>query len=236
MKLNLTVDSKRLEAELQQLATYSECPEPPPAVTRVVFTDVDRQAREFFLRLCNEAGLVVRVDPIGNTYARWVGSEPSAPAVGTGSHIDAIPHAGLYDGTVGVLGGLEAIRTLQRSGYKPRRSIELVLFTSEEPTRFGIGCSGSRAMTGAISPESLGKLVDDQGDSYDLVRRRAGYEGDLKNVLLGSEYYHAWVELHIEQGPELEKQQIDIGVVSAIAAPASLIFTLRGEGGHAEPY
>ena len=81
---------------------------------------------------------------MGNTFARWIGSEPDCAAVGTGSHIDAIPHSGRYDGTVGVLGGLEAIRALQRSGLPAARSIELLLFTSEEPTRFGIGCLGSR--------------------------------------------------------------------------------------------
>ena len=77
---------------------------------------------------------------MGNTFARWIGAENALPALGTGSHMDALPNGGRYDGTVGVLGGLEAIRALQRSGFEPRRSIELLVFTSEEPTRFGIGC------------------------------------------------------------------------------------------------
>jgi N-carbamoyl-L-amino-acid hydrolase len=233
MTIQLAVDGTRLDAELRQLAEFSDCPEKPPAVTRVVFTDVDRQARDWLNGLFEEAKLQVTVDPIGNTFARWVGSDPAAPAVGTGSHIDAIPHAGMYDGTVGVLGGLEAIRVLQRAGYQPRRSIEVVLFTSEEPTRFGIGCSGSRLMSGAVSSEQIVKLRDNLGDDYDTVRKRAGYSGALEDVVLKSDHYHAWVELHIEQGPELEKKNLDIGIVSAIAAPASLVFTLRGEGGHA---
>ena len=88
---------------------------------------------------------------------------PSAPAVGTGSHIDAIPNAGKYDGVVGVLGGLEAIRALQQSGFRPRNSIELLIFTSEEPTRFGIGCLGSRLLSGTLSADSARKLTDNDG-------------------------------------------------------------------------
>lgn len=116
-------------------------------------------SRELFLRrtisapadgwgLAEAEGLAVREDAVGNTFFRWVGTEPDLPAIATGSHIDAVPHAGMYDGTVGVLGGLEAIRALKRSGLRPHRSIELVLLTSEEPTRFGLGCIGSRLYLG----------------------------------------------------------------------------------------
>lgn len=231
--IELKVDSQRLESELQTLAALSDCSEPPPAVTRVVFTETDLRARAYLESLYMEAGLTVRVDAIGNTFARWVGSEPVAPAVGTGSHTDAIPHSGMFDGTVGVLGGLEAIRALKRSGFMPKRSIELLMFTSEEPTRFGIGCTGSRAMAGVLSPSQLCELVDQAGDNYDVVRKRAGFHGELDQIRLPLDYYHAWIELHIEQGPELETLKTDIGIVSAIAAPASFIFTVQGQGGHA---
>jgi N-carbamoyl-L-amino-acid hydrolase len=139
----------------------------------------------------------------------------------------------MYDGTVGVLGGLEAIRALQRNGFQPKRSIELLMFTSEEPTRFGIGCSGSRAMSGALSVDQLRGLTDNAGDNFDVVRQRAGFVGSLEQVRLPKDYYHAWVELHIEQGPELERLGTDIGIVTAIAAPASLVLTVQGQGGHA---
>lgn len=227
------IDAGQLVRELLELAAISDCPEPPPAVTRVVFTETDLRAREYLKGLYEAAGLSVHVDPIGNTFARWEGSEPESPAVGTGSHCDAIPHAGLYDGTVGVLGGLEAIRALQRAGYRPRRSIDVIMFTSEEPTRFGVGCTGSRLMSGALSPEALAAFVDDAGDNYDTVRQRAGFSGDPAAARLGSDAYSAFVELHIEQGPELEAASLPIGVVTAIAAPATLEFSLEGEGGHA---
>ena len=231
--LNIEVNTDELVGRLQKLASISDCSEPPPAVTRVVFSKTDLAARKYLQSLYEAAGLEVRVDAIGNTFARWVGTEPNESAVGTGSHTDAIPHSGMYDGTVGVLGGLEAILSLKRAGFIPRRSIEVVMFTSEEPTRFGIGCTGSRAMANAITLEKLANLVDDAGDNYDVVRTRAGFSGTFESVRLREDYYHAWVELHIEQGPELEASSLDIGVVTAIAAPATYSFEVIGVGGHA---
>lgn len=202
-------------------------------MTRVVFTETDLRARAYLRSLYEAAGLNVRVDPIGNTFARWEGSDPTSAAIGTGSHCDAIPHAGMYDGTVGVLGGLEAIRALQAGGFQPRRSIEVVMFTSEEPTRFGVGCTGSRMMSGAMTPADLIALTDDDAKNYDTVRSEAGFSGDLAEVRLPTDHYDAFVELHIEQGPELEAAGLPIGIVTAIAAPATVEFTVTGEGGHA---
>ena len=128
--MDLYIDQRRLQMEIDALAGYSS--EPAPVVTRVVYSPADREARGYVKGLFREAGLVGREDAGGNTFARWVGSDPELAAVGTGSHIDAIPNAGKYDGVVGVLGGLEAIRALQRDGFQPRRSIELLLFTAEE--------------------------------------------------------------------------------------------------------
>ena len=227
----MKIQSAQLHDELERLATFSDAP--APAVTRVVFSAVDLEARAYVKDLCRAADLVVREDAVGNTFARWVGSEPKLPAVGTGSHIDAIPHAGRYDGTVGVLGGLEAIRTLQRSGIRPRRSIELILFTSEEPTRYGIGCLGSRLLSKTLDPAAAGQLKDREEKTLDQIRQEAGFGGSLADVPLAPGYYSAFIELHIEQGPLLERSKIPLGVVTAIAAPASLRIFLEGEGGHA---
>lgn len=227
----MDVDAERLTEQLEALARFSDAP--APAVTRVVYTDTDLNARTYLKTLIAEVGLTVREDALGNLFARWEGLEPDLPAVATGSHIDAIPNAGRFDGTVGVLGGLEALRALKRSGFTPRRSLELVLFTSEEPTRFGVGCFGSRAMAGVLSPTDLEALRGDDGLSVLGAAHQAGFTGDVTDIALKLGYYHAFVELHIEQGPRLEAAGVPIGVVSAIAAPATLRLTLTGSGGHA---
>ncbi|HLY63331.1 MAG TPA: M20 family metallo-hydrolase [Terriglobia bacterium] len=229
--MNLEIDSTRLQFEIEELALISEAE--PPVVTRVVFTPADLRARAWLIERCKSAGLAVRQDAIGNTFARWQGTSPTAQAVGTGSHIDAIPNAGRYDGVVGVLGGLEAIRALQRAGFHPKTSIELLLFTSEEPTRFGIGCLGSRLLSGTLSPQAAGSLTDPSGQSLEGARRAAGFMGELAEVKLPSGYYKAFVELHIEQGPVLERERVPLGVVTRIAAPASARVTIEGSGGHA---
>jgi ureidoglycolate amidohydrolase len=229
--MNLEIDRDRLLSEIEVLASFSDAP--APAVTRIVFTPTDLKARAWLRTRCEESGLTVRYDAIGNTFIRWNGSDPAAPVVGTGSHIDAIPNAGKYDGVVGVLGGLEAIRALQRSGFRSKNSIELLVFTAEEPTRFGLGCLGSRLLSGVLSPDTARKLTDKDGATIDEVRREAGFEGELEQVRLPSGHYKAFVELHVEQGPQLEREHIPLGIVTKIAAPASLRVSVEGSGGHA---
>jgi len=229
--VDLNVDIARTTAELDRLAQFSDVP--APAVQRVVFTPTDLAARRYLMELFAEAGLSVRVDPVGNIFARWEGTDPSLPAVATGSHTDAIPYSGKYDGTVGVLGGLEAIRALQKAKFKPNRSIELIMFTSEEPTRFAYGCLGSRMLSGQFPPNAAAKLTDADGHNLDDVRQSAGFTGSLADVRLKPGHYSAFAELHIEQGPLLERANLDIGAVTAIAAPAALRVRYTGPGGHA---
>ncbi|KAL5195722.1 Ureidoglycolate hydrolase [Glycine soja] len=174
------------DSPIDELAAFSDSP--APSVTRVLYTDKDVLGRRYVKTQMELAGLSVREDAVGNIFGRWDGVEPELAAVATGSHIDAIPYSGKYDGVIGVLGAIEAIRVPKRSGFKPRRSLEVILFTSEEPTRFGIGSLGSRLLAG---------------------------------------------KLHIEQGPILEDEGISIGIVTAIAAPASLTVEFEGNGGHA---
>ena len=179
---------------------------------------------------------------MGNIFGRWEGSEPELGAVGSGSHTDAIPKAGMYDGVVGVVGPIEAIRALKAAGFRPKRSIEALMFTSEEPTRFGFGCVGSRAMAGVLDPAKLAAaadVMDLEGGSFAKAACAAGYGGCdgheemVAATKLPEGYYSSFVELHIEQGPSLEAEGVDIGVVTAVAAPAALNIEFTGDGGHA---
>jgi ureidoglycolate amidohydrolase len=226
------IDGARLQRQIDELAAISAAP--APVVTRVLFSEADLRARVFVKKLCREIGLAVREDAVGNIFARWQGRDVKLPPVATGSHIDAIPNAGRYDGVVGVLGAIEAIRALQSANAQPKHSIELIVFTAEEPTRFGIGCLGSRMLAGAITLDKAAALRDPDGKSLEELREAADFGGqDLRNVRLAPKSYSAFVELHIEQGPLLEQENVPIGVVEKIAAPGTLRVQLAGVGGHA---
>ncbi|XP_074281830.1 ureidoglycolate hydrolase [Silene latifolia] len=231
----LSVDVQSLMNQIDELATLSDSP--PPSVTRVLYTDQDIAARRYIKNLMGLSGLSVREDTIGNIFGRWDGYEPELAAVATGSHIDAIPYSGKFDGVVGVLGAIEAINVLKKAGFKPKRSLEVIMFTSEEPTRFGISCLGSRLMAGSETLEkALKSTFDSQNVSFLDAARYAGYarnQDDLSGVLLEKGSYAGFVELHIEQGPILEAEGISIGIVTAIAAPASIKVDFEGDGGHA---
>ena len=231
MNLVLIPDRARLLGELDELAAISE--NPPPVVTRVLFSEADLRGRAYVKNLCREAGLSLREDAVGNIFARWAGADPQLPAVATGSHIDAIPNAGKFDGVVGVLGAIEAFRALRKAGLQPDRSLELIVFTAEEPTRFGLGCLGSRLLGGVLAPQKAESLADRDGKTLEDWRGQAGYHDSLDSVPLAKDSYAAFVELHIEQGPVLERENLAIGVVEKIAAPSTLRMQLTGEGGHA---
>lgn len=231
----LSVDSSSLQKQIDELASFSDSP--APSVTRILYSEKDVLARRYIKNLMGLSGLSVREDAVGNIFARWVGSEPDLSAVSTGSHIDAIPYSGKYDGVVGVLGAIEAINVLKRSGFKPKRSLEIIMFTSEEPTRFGISCLGSRLLAGSEAlARTLKQTVDNHNISFLEAARFAGYANnheDISSVFLEEGSYSAFVELHIEQGPLLEEEGISVGIVTAIAAPASIKIDFEGNGGHA---
>lgn len=232
---DLTVDSSRLRQQIDELASFSDSSS--PSVTRILYTESDIKARRYIKNLMDASGLVVREDGVGNIFGRWEGRDSTAAGIATGSHTDAIPFSGKYDGVVGVLGAIEAINALNRTGFKPKRSIDIIMFTSEEPTRFGISCLGSRLLAGLPYMKALlERAVDKENISFPDAAAAAGYELALETVLevpLRENTYAAFVELHIEQGPILEEEGVAIGIVTAIAAPASLKVEFKGSGGHA---
>jgi len=233
---SLQVDAGKVVDQLVKLATFSD--DPNPAVTRILFTPADMEARKYVKQLMTEAELKIKEDPMGNIFGIWEGSAPELGMVLTGSHCDAIPLAGAYDGTLGVIGAIEALAALKRAGYQPKRSLAVLMFTSEEPTRFKLSCTGSRGLAGALPPEVLDSKLDENGTSFVEAANAVGYGGSdhadmLTRTKLPEGAVDYFVELHIEQGPLLEAEGLDIGVVSAIAAPAALEVRFYGDGGHA---
>jgi hydantoinase/carbamoylase family amidase len=162
-----------------------------------------------------------------------VGSDPSLPAIWTGSHFDTTLNAGAYDGVLGVLGAIVAVDQLRAAGYEPRATIEVIGFAGEEP-RFGAGCIGSRAMIGALSQAELNGMVDRNGISIAAAMQAVGLDPEqIADAEFDPAGVAAFVELHIEQGAILEQHGIGVGVVERIAAPHQLRVTFTGKPRHA---
>ena len=222
----------RLDDAIAELAEYNDDPA-AGGMTREVYTPTYAAALDRVAGWMEDVGLVVRLDAVGNLFGRWEGAEPGAPAVLTGSHVDTTLNAGRYDGVLGVLGAIEAVRLLRERGVAPRRPVELVAWAGEEP-RFGTGCVGSRAAAGTLTRGDLDALRDRGGTSMAAALRDAGFDPDrLGEAELDPAAVHALLELHIEQGAVLESSGDEIGVVTAIAAPHDFTLVLRGAATHA---
>lgn len=202
-----------------------------PGITRLAFSDEDRSAGEYIQNLMRHSGLTVRRDAFGNIIGRLEGTTPDAPAVATGSHLDTVPEGGRYDGVVGVVGGLAAIRRLAGEGPF-NHPLELIVFMAEESARFGFATLGSKAMAGAINA-GWTKAKDQAGITLPEALARCGIDlADAKAAVRNREEFKAFLELHIEQGPVLERAEKTIGIVEAIAAPTRLKVVVDGTAGH----
>jgi ureidoglycolate amidohydrolase len=222
----------RLEAAIQRLAEFNDDPG-AGGITREVFTPTYRRALDWVAERMREVGMETRLDAFGNLWGRWEGSDPGAPRVITGSHVDTTLNAGRFDGVLGVLGAIEAVRELRGEGFAPERSVEVVAFAGEEP-RFGTGCIGSRVVMGALGPDGAQKLRDRDGVSLAEALREFGLDPQrIGDAQLDASSVRAFVELHIEQGIVLESSGEQIGVVTAIAAPHDFRLILRGAATHA---
>lgn len=201
-------------------------------ITRLALSEEDLQARGYVTGLMQELGMSVRVDPIGNIIGRLNGTDDSAAPVVVGSHLDSVPEGGRYDGVLGVVGGLTAIRRIKAEGTT-KHPLELIVFTAEESSRFGFATMGSKAMAGIAEVRAWSKAKDAEGISFMEALTAAGLTSEeLTNASRVDEPIHAFVELHIEQGPILEDERLAIGVVEAIAAPTRLKIKVEGTPGH----
>jgi beta-ureidopropionase / N-carbamoyl-L-amino-acid hydrolase len=222
------VNRDRLWQDLMDMAKIGATPK--GGVARLALTDLDRQARDLFVSWCREAGCELRVDRIGNVFARRAGLDPDRPPVMTGSHLDTQPLGGKFDGIYGVLAGLEVIRTLNETRIDTLAPIDVVVWTDEEGARFGGGTIGSGAFAGRYDVETGLARTDNDGITVGEALAAIGYAGDAP---VGGYPVEAFFEVHIEQGPILERDGIPIGVVLGAQGARYFTVTVDGEEGHA---
>jgi N-carbamoyl-L-amino-acid hydrolase len=200
---------------------------------RTVLTgsDADQRAREFFVDQMEDLGMDVRVDPVGNICGRWTPETagPEAAPVAVGSHLDSVPEGGIFDGPLGVYGGLEAVRAIRESDAEPTRPLEVVAFTEEEGGRFDVGLLGSSVATGQRSVADALALADD-GTTLETYLDAIGFLGEDE---LAPESWNAFFEIHIEQGKRLEAAGVPAGVVTAINGLTNCEIHIEGRADHA---
>ena len=228
----MQVNQQRIMGRIEDLARFNATP--GEGVTRFSYSPQDAQARAYLMERFSELGLSVRVDPMGNLRARYEGTDPSLAPLWIGSHIDSVRHGGRYDGVVGVVGALEAVSVLRENGVRPRRSVEVVVFSEEEGSNFGTTMVGSKCLAGKLDLQGLEQLRTEDGRTCVQVAREFGlHPEEAARCRLRPGEVDAMVELHIEQGIVLDRKKIRLGVVGAIAGMVTIRVTVAGESNHA---
>ena len=226
----LKINGERLWASLMEMATIGATPK--GGVCRLALTDLDRQSRDRFVGWCKDAGCSVKVDQMGNIFARRPGRNNALAPVGTGSHLDTQPTGGRFDGVYGVLAGLEVIRTLNDLGIETERPVEASVWTNEEGSRFAPAMVASGVYAGVFTLDYGLSRTDAHGKTMGDELQRIGYAGTEP---MGGRDVHAFFEAHIEQGPILETEGQTIGVVTAAQGQRWYELTLTGQESHAGP-
>ncbi|MGJ7490911.1 Zn-dependent hydrolase [Variovorax sp. ZT4R33] len=230
----ISINGDRLWASLMSLAEIGGTP--AGGVARLALTDLDRQGRERVIGWAQEAGCTIRVDQIGNIFARRPGRENDALAVASGSHIDTQPTGGKFDGNYGVLAVLEVFRTLNDHDIQTRLPLEMAIWTNEEGSRFVPVMMGSGVYAGAFTLETALAAVDREGISVESALKAIGYAGDTPAaVSAGAPLFAAYFEAHIEQGPVLEDADVVIGAVTGALGQRWYDITVTGQEAHAGP-
>ncbi|BCG81241.1 Zn-dependent hydrolase [Mesorhizobium sp. 113-3-3] len=225
----IAIDARRLLGRIRELGAVGRDGE--GRLTRLAASDTDRQGRDLFVGWLRQAGLDVVIDRIGNIFGIWQTTDNAGEApLLIGSHIDTVIDAGIYDGCYGVLAGLEVIETLKASGVSPSRPLAVAAFTNEEGVRFSPDMMGSLVHAGGVDVEAALAAVGTDGSTLGQELARIGYAGEREP---GSLKPHIYVELHIEQGPVLEREGIPIGAVETLQGISWQRITLDGVANHA---
>ncbi len=224
---NVRVDGARLWDSLMEMAKIGATAK--GGVKRLTLTDLDRQSRELFRKWCEAAGCSVTIDEMGNMFAKRPGEDNTLAPVMMGSHLDTQPTGGKFDGALGVLGALEAMRTLHDLGYETNAPIEIVNWTNEEGSRYAPAMLASGVFAGVFTPDFAYSRADRDGKTFGDELRRIGYQGKEK---AGARKFSAMFELHIEQGPILEDEGRMIGIVQGVQGMRWYEVTVTGQEAH----
>src|SRR5205807_2192012 len=224
---NLVIDAERLWDELMETAAIGATPK--GGICRLTLTDLDRQVRDWFKARCEALGCTVTVDDMGVMFARRPGQRNDIAPIAMGSHLDTQPTGGKFDGVLGVLGGLEALRTLVQAGYETFAPIEVVNWTNEEGSRFAPAMVASGVFAGAFTRDWALSREDRSGITFGFALDAIGYRGPEK---CGQHPLSAFFELHIEQGPILEAETKEIGIVTGVQGMRWYEVTVTGESAH----
>src|SRR5579885_168816 len=228
---NLRIDADRLWLSLMELARIGATEK--GGVCRIALTDLDRQGRDLFVRWAREAGATIKVDQLGNIFARREGRDPAKPPIMTGSHLDTQPTGGKFDGAYGVMAGLEVIRTLNDLGYETEAPIEIVAWTNEEGSRFSPAMVGSGVFAGVFDLQyGLERPDNVSGVTLGAELERIGFAGP---DAVGGRVVAAYFEAHIEQGPILEAASLPVGIVTGAQGQRWYEITVTGQEAHAGP-
>ena len=223
----VAVNGERLKNTLERFAEYGRTPN--NGVTRLALSEEDRLARDYFCSCCRDLGMDIKIDDLGCIYATLEGLEDKPPVV-IGSHMDSVKKGGRFDGILGVVAGLELVRTLVEHNIKPKVPITIVNFTNEEGARFEPSMMASGILSGKFQKDVMMKKMDVDGVTFEQALQSCGYEGDTSNRLTEAS---AFVELHIEQGPILEREAKSIGVVECVLGMVCYEIEVTGESDHA---
>ena len=226
-----SIDSVRLWTSLAEVSRYGATP--AGGLNRLAASIFDGQARDYVVAAAKEIGCTVRIDPLGNTFLRREGTDHKAKAILIGSHLDSQPLGGKYDGIYGVMAGLELLQSLQTSNSVTTHPIEVVVWTNEEGARFSPAMMGAAYFAGKFSAEELHSRTDVEGVTLGESLRAINYLG---SDFVSPDQFASYFEIHIEQGPILEREGIDIGVVTAVQGMRWFRVQLSGQSGHSGTY
>ncbi|MBB3174384.1 N-carbamoyl-L-amino-acid hydrolase [Endobacter medicaginis] len=225
---NVAIDSQRLWASIMDTARFGATPK--GGIRRLTLSEEDRAVRDWFRDACEAIGAGVEIDELGTMYATLPGTDPALPPIAIGSHLDTQPTGGKFDGVIGVLGGLEVLRTLAETGTRTRHPVTLINWTNEEGSRFAPAMLCSGVFAGAFPADFALSRTDRDGITFADALDAIGYRGPLR---AGAKTLAAHFELHIEQGPILEAEEKTIGAVTGVQAMRWFEVTLTGNEGHA---